>query len=101
MTAMICPKCDTPMREIRRSGVLIERCVSCGGVFLDRGELEHLVEGERSYYDQPPRHAERDVVRDDEYVDDDYDDDPGRRSGKRRQSRKRSFFEELLDFDLD
>lgn len=88
------------MREIRRSSVLIERCVSCGGVFLDPGELEHLVEGERSYYEQEPRRVEQRAGRrdDDDYDDDDrYDDDRG--YGRRRKSRKRSFIEELLDFD--
>lgn len=99
-TAMICPKCDAPMREIRRSGVLIERCVSCGGVFLDPGELEHLIEGERTYYEQEQPRSQRGFAGDDDYHDE-YEDDDRRGSGKRRKSRKRSFFEELLDFDLD
>jgi Zn-finger nucleic acid-binding protein len=36
------PKCQAPMNPIERSGVTIDRCTECGGVFLDRGELERL-----------------------------------------------------------
>jgi Zn-finger nucleic acid-binding protein len=34
------------MESFERSGVTVERCTECGGLFLDRGELEHLVEAE-------------------------------------------------------
>jgi len=30
------------MESLDRSGVTLERCTDCGGVFLDRGELERL-----------------------------------------------------------
>ena len=42
MAELLCPKCQAPMTTIERSGVTIERCTECGGVFLDRGELERL-----------------------------------------------------------
>lgn len=37
---LTCPKCQAPMRTIERSGIIIDRCSECGGMFLDRGELE-------------------------------------------------------------
>lgn len=46
MADLMCPKCQAPMRSLERSGVTIERCTECGGVFLDRGELERLEESE-------------------------------------------------------
>ena len=46
MARLICPKCDAPLHRLERSGVVIERCTQCRGVFLDRGELEHLIEVE-------------------------------------------------------
>ncbi len=46
MADLMCPKCQAPMRTLERSRVTIERCTECGGVFLDRGELEHLEESE-------------------------------------------------------
>lgn len=41
-----CPKCRTSMNSFERSGVILEHCPECGGIFLDRGELEHLIEAE-------------------------------------------------------
>lgn len=39
---LLCPKCRAPMESLERSGVTLERCTECGGIFLDRGELERL-----------------------------------------------------------
>ena len=49
MPAIDCPKCQSPMRTRRRNGVTIEQCVSCHGIFLDRGELEQLIGVESSF----------------------------------------------------
>ena len=46
---LTCPKCQAPMRSIERSGIIIDRCNECGGMFLDRGELEKLMEAEGTY----------------------------------------------------
>jgi Zn-finger nucleic acid-binding protein len=45
-----CPKCAASMRSYERNGVTIEQCVECRGVFLDRGELDHLIDAETSHY---------------------------------------------------
>jgi len=37
---MHCPKCGMPMQEIRYRDMDVEACFSCGGVFLDKGELD-------------------------------------------------------------
>jgi len=39
---LLCPKCRVDMDTVERSGLTIEHCPDCGGVFLDRGELERL-----------------------------------------------------------
>lgn len=39
---MQCPKCHAPMHTYNRSGVQIEQCSGCRGIFLDYGELEAL-----------------------------------------------------------
>ncbi|MBL8230504.1 MAG: zf-TFIIB domain-containing protein [Bryobacterales bacterium] len=41
---MKCPVCDTELRAVERSGVEIDHCPRCRGVWLDRGELEKLIE---------------------------------------------------------
>ena len=46
---MICPKCQAPMRQYERAGVTIDQCTECRGIFLDRGELERLVDAEDKY----------------------------------------------------
>ncbi len=39
---MCCPKCGQALEEVPFRDVSVDRCTSCGGVFLDKGELEHL-----------------------------------------------------------
>ena len=43
---MRCPKCGHPLEEVLFRDQTIDRCMHCGGVFLDRGELEHLAGNE-------------------------------------------------------
>jgi len=40
---MLCPHCTTATREITKSGVLIDVCPDCKGTWLDRGELEKIL----------------------------------------------------------
>ena len=91
---LTCPKCGGAMRSYEANGVTIEQCAECRGVFLDRGELERLIDAEAAYAAAPvpadPRWREED---DDErrYADPRYD----RRGGRRR----RGFLGDLFDFD--
>jgi predicted SprT family Zn-dependent metalloprotease len=39
---MRCPRCGGHMAERRHHGVTIDECRDCGGVFLDKGELDIL-----------------------------------------------------------
>jgi hypothetical protein len=39
---MSCPKCGMELKEISFRGVQVDRCFSCGGNFLDAGELEKI-----------------------------------------------------------
>lgn len=48
-TTMTCPKCRGDMASYERNGVLVDQCGDCRGLFLDRGELEHLISAEASY----------------------------------------------------
>ncbi|MDH2429613.1 zf-TFIIB domain-containing protein [Sphaerisporangium sp. TRM90804] len=55
---MHCPKCHGSMRTFNRSGVQLEQCDNCRGIFLDYGELEQLSRMESQYaqqqYSAPP-----------------------------------------------
>ena len=41
----VCPGCHSAMQTFRASEVELERCFFCGGVFLEKGELDRLVGG--------------------------------------------------------
>jgi Zn-finger nucleic acid-binding protein len=44
---MTCPACGGQLVEVERSGVRIDACRQCRGVWLDRGELDRILERER------------------------------------------------------
>ena len=46
---MLCPKCHSLMHAYERNGVVVDQCTECRGIFLDRGELEHLVDAEARF----------------------------------------------------
>jgi Zn-finger nucleic acid-binding protein len=52
---LTCPKCQGTMRSYERNGVTVDQCTDCRGIFLDRGELDRLVDAEASYHDDGPR----------------------------------------------
>ena len=39
---MKCPKCGMDLQEIDLHGVKVDQCASCGGIFLDAGEVDQL-----------------------------------------------------------
>ena len=41
-TKIKCPRCGSDMAEVVLERVKIDRCTSCSGIFLDKGELEIL-----------------------------------------------------------
>lgn len=47
---LVCPKCQGAMRQYERSGITVDQCADCRGIFLDRGELERLIEAEDAHY---------------------------------------------------
>src|SRR5262245_16449260 len=50
MSDLICPKCHGAMRGYERSGITVDQCTDCRGIFLDRGELERLVDAENQWH---------------------------------------------------
>jgi Zn-finger nucleic acid-binding protein len=42
-----CPSCGGELVQLERSGVRIDACRNCRGVWLDRGELDQILERER------------------------------------------------------
>ena len=80
METLTCPKCQGSMRTYERSGVTVDQCSECRGIFLDRGELEKLVDAEVAFNGRPATsQPEYDRPR---YEEKRYDD--GRYENKRR-----------------
>ncbi len=44
VAAMSCPVCRVPLAMSDRSGIEIDYCPQCRGVWLDRGELDKIIE---------------------------------------------------------
>jgi Zn-finger nucleic acid-binding protein len=53
---LTCPKCHGTMRQYERNNVTVDQCAECRGVFLDRGELEKLIDAEARWADQSQRY---------------------------------------------
>lgn len=58
---MKCPLCKTDLKAAERSGIGIDYCPGCRGVWLDRGELDKIIElaatilPPQSYEERPRR----------------------------------------------
>ena len=50
---MMCPVCEVPLSMTDRQGIEIDFCPDCRGVWLDRGELDKIIE--RSAPDVAPQ----------------------------------------------
>jgi len=47
---LTCPKCSGTMRTYERNGVHVDQCSDCRGIFLDRGELDRLIDAENAWH---------------------------------------------------
>jgi uncharacterized protein len=96
---MKCPACQIDLHITERQGIEIDYCSQCRGVWLDRGELDKIIErssAERSSTAPPDQRAYERRVPFEKRWDDDHDDDDERhRYGERR---RKSFLGELFDF---
>lgn len=89
VSAMLCPVCHVGLSMTDRQGVEIDYCPQCRGVWLDRGELDKIIERSGSATVAAPPPPQQVHYRPDR----DYRDD-GRYYQKKR---KKSFLEELFD----
>jgi len=99
---MQCPVDGTTLAMTDRQGVEIDYCPQCRGVWLDRGELDKLIErGEASAASAPPsRERDRDFEREPErrHRDDDDDDRHLGGFGGGHKRKKKGFLSEIFEF---
>lgn len=95
---MNCPVCkDVKLVVSDRQGVEIDYCPECRGVWLDRGELDKIIERSGQPYTSPSRddyrkkdeYRERDDYRDRQYSGDDH---------YYKKKKKGGFLDDIFDF---
>ncbi len=105
---MLCPACNVELRMAERQGVEIDYCPKCRGIWLDRGELDKLIERAGSQpvvQEYPPVAAQypTPTPQGAYYRDDDDDDDNYKRQGgydsPYQKKRKKGFLGDIFDFD--
>ena len=83
---MNCPRCNVTLVMSDKQGVEIDYCPNCRGVWLDRGELDKIIErsvmpqGETNFNHHNYTHDSHDYKHQDYY-----------------KHKKKSFFQELFD----
>ena len=96
---MNCPFDGSPLQAVVRHGIEIDWCPSCKGVWLERGELDRIIDRAEADADvrrpapEPIRAAHRD------------DDWERRRAAEyyapetRKKKKKKSFLSDMFEFD--
>ena len=97
---MPCPVCKIALVMSDRQGIEIDYCPQCRGVWLDRGELDKIIE--RSAADTPPAASPspqpQPQPQHQGYQQQPYSSDQhGFGHGYGHKKRKKSFFEEIFD----
>jgi Zn-finger nucleic acid-binding protein len=77
---MPCPVCSVPLTLSERQGIEIDYCPQCRGVWLDRGELDKIIERSGVTSAPPPSYGH-----------------PPPSYGHSYKKRPKSFLEELFD----
>lgn len=88
---MKCPSCNETLLMSEKKGIEIDYCPNCRGIWLDRGELEKIIERSADHYSKKENY-EADYKR---YGYDKYHEDV---RGKHPRKKKESFLGELFDF---
>ena len=55
VAGMLCPVCSVPLALSDRHGIEIDYCPQCRGVWLDRGELDKIIERDAAQFQQAPQ----------------------------------------------
>ncbi len=91
---MKCPHCQVTLHMTHRDGIEIDYCPECRGVWLDRGELDKIIERSESWGGSGSGDRDPERRRDDR-DDRDYRDDP--RGGGTPRKKRGSFVGDLFE----
>ena len=100
---MKCPSCaDITLALSSRASIAIDYCPQCRGVWLDRGELDKIIErtdnsgGPRPAMRPAPAEARREDR--DDRSDDDGDDHRSVNAGIDKKRKRKGFLSEMFEF---
>ena len=99
---MKCPNCNETLVMADRQGVEIDYCPACRGVWLDRGELDKILERTASYAPQPDTGINREQpTQPDPYrAQRPYNNQPGHYNDPHyKHKKKKGFLSDFFDFD--
>ena len=85
---MKCPSCNETLLMSEKNGVEIDYCPKCRGIWLDRGELEKIMERSGEHYSKKENY-DSDYKR---YGYGDYN------KGHHPHKKKKSFLDDFFDF---
>lgn len=89
---MLCPICNVDLSIGEKQGIEIDYCPKCRGIWLDRGELDKIIE-RSSEIEESYKSKERNIKN--SYRD---DDDYKYKSQGYNKNKKKSFLGDLFDF---
>jgi Zn-finger nucleic acid-binding protein len=98
---MQCPTCKTNLLMNDRKGIEIDYCPSCRGVWLDRGELDKIIERSNNELSEQTSIQGSQYSNDEDFEDDDGNDRGNNYSNRgRNNQRKRGegFLSNLFEF---
>ena len=97
--SMSCPVCDVALTMSERQGIEIDYCPQCRGVWLDRGELDKIIERSNQVAAQPAPPPQQPQPQYAPQPQPSYQPQPhyGKGYDPRYQKRRKSFLEELFD----
>ncbi len=93
---MKCPNCNETLLMTERQMVEIDYCPNCRGIWLDRGELDKLLQvaSEQNHVTEPQK-AKRYEARNDQYS----GDTDHKKYEQQYPRKKKSFLSDFFDFD--
>ena len=101
---MKCPICEIELLIGEKTGIEIDYCPKCRGIWLDRGELEKIIERTNEHFSLPNQQTYRNSSHHDDYDDkkhynnEKYSHEHERHDSGNSGYKKKGFLGELFDF---
>lgn len=102
---MQCPNCNETLVMADRQGIEIDYCPKCRGVWLDRGELDKIIERSAAYTQAPDPNQGQSLPNQGPSYKEDYKQYPPQQHGGHyhdpyyKHKKKKGFLGDFFDFD--